>query len=842
MYLNRRKLLLWLWIAFPVCAFAANSEEVRKWPLRNGDFSTFSTTGSPDERFLETGDGPTYELNLQRCLPANWHPETIRGIHEFHKAEGPKLYPELPYHVFAKLNQPSAAVIETTEAGTACFRQELNLMPGSYRLVATASGAKGATAFVSILAGGVEISGEPVDMDSNPKQILLDAVSPGGMAQIRLCTTAAADQFVTFHQVELEIKKLDSTRVSFDDGSVLGGIVLPARSTLAEEYAGFELQQYIYRMTGKFPGIKGRDRTHRGTMIHLGAAAPQKVRSRLEGKPDDSYVVDDAGRKISLVGKTDAGTLYAAYDFLKEQGCRWIVPGANGETIPERPSLARAGSRVEIPDYDCRGYHALTQDYFYKPDGEEAWAAIDLDEYFDWCVRNRMNGIRFSGIKSYDFGAHRGHGWIQISNHSFNDMIAPHEEYFDTHPEWYPLVNGERLPKSHIKPFFPNQLCMSVQSLRDYTVNLATEFFDTNPKMRMFPLIPMDGASLWCECDGCKALDPPGIDWSEHYSKGSVIGVTDRYINFANEVAERVTEVHPDKRILCQAYSATIRPPKHEKIHKNVIVRYANLSRPGQGPLGKSILDETSPMWDTWREHLDGWSGAGAQLSHYNYMDWENTDVSLFWFFTLSDVTRVLHRNYNFRQLFGETEPNQRISFMMFQILAETLWDVDTDYKDVIRDVCKHYYGPVAEDMIAYNLMMDRAIIESDAWKDWKPVEGYLWGEGYRNVKHREIPFEVLEQGREMLESLASRVQNDPLLTVRIARARLGHAVLTYLRAQNALEPTSETRDIAREAFDLVHSMRVDHGVLIKRFSAVRLKNFHYPKIPDDGGQSAPEN
>ena len=164
----------------------------------------------------------------------------------------------------------------------------------------------------------------------------------------------------------------------------------------------------------------------------------------------------------------------------------------------------------------------------------------------------------------------------------------------------------------------------------------------------------------------------------------------------------------PEKRILIQAYGYTIRPPKHEKLHSNLVVRYANLSRPGQGPLGESILEKSVPMWDTWRDQLDGWRAAGAKMSHYNYMDWVNADASLFWYFTLSDVTRTLHRKYEFRQLFGETEPNQRVSVLMFQILAETLWDVDTDYRDVIREVCRHFYGPVAEEMIEYNLVMDR--------------------------------------------------------------------------------------------------------------------------------------
>ena len=830
------------WYVFAFLGFVVHAqpctvdgEILRKWPLANGDFSTFVVSGAPEENFLATGHEPTYRKYLDRCLPARWKPEIVSGEHAFHKAEAAPLTPaDLPYHVFAKLNQPSAAVIQTTRAGTACFSQDVSLMPGEYRLTVAVSGTSGAKTFVSFTSGGVEISGAPVDLGSAEVELHLDVTSPGGPSSVRIGATAAAGQVVTFHRVELGIERLETTTIPFDGGSKLGGIVLPSRPTLAEEYAAYELQWYLFRMTGRVPGIKGRDRTHGGTKILLGRAVSRGVLESLRGLPDDAYLVRAAGRKIFLAGRTDQATLYAAYDFLKQQGCRWIVPGEDGETVPVRSALQRAAEKIEAPDFDCRGYHVLPMDHFLGPNGEEGWVSIDLDEYLDWSLRNRMNGIRFSGIKSYDFGAHRGHGWIQISNHSFNSMIASHEKYFEEHPEWYPLVKGKRVPKSHLPPGFPNQLCISNQELRNYTVNLAIELFETNPEMRMFPLIPMDGPSLWCECEGCKALDPPGIDWSKHADTGDVVGMTDRYVNYANEVASRVAEVLPEKRILIQAYSYTIRPPKHEKPHSNVIVRYANLSRPGQGPLGESILEKSVPMWDTWRDQLDGWRAAGAKMSHYNYMDWVNADASLFWYFTLSDVTRTLHRKYEFRQLFGETEPNQRVSVLMFQILAETLWDVDTDYRDVIREVCRHFYGPVAEEMIEYNLVMDRAIIDSDAWKNWKQVEGQLWGEGWRSNQHQEIPLPVLEEGRMLLERLASRVKKDPVLAKRIARARLGHAYLTYLRANVDPHPTIETKAVARQAFDLIHSLWMNDGVIIKRFSAEKLRKFSYPAIEGD--------
>ena len=199
--------------------------------------------------------------------------------------------------------------------------------------------------------------------------------------------------------------------------------------------------------------------------------------------------------------------------------------------------------------------------------------------------------------------------------------------------------------------------------------------------------------------------------------------------------------------------------------------------------------------------------------------------MNFFWFFSLSDVTRTLHQQYNVRQLFGETEPNQRISPMMFHVLAETLWNVDIDYKTVVRDICEHYYGPAMDGMFAYNMMMERAIIESTAWKRWKPKEGRLWGEGYRNIQHVDISLEVLEQGRKDLESLSELVKSDPVLVRRIAHARLGHAFLTCLRAQNEPDGAVDTGATASQAIARVNTLWSEFDIMIKRQSLRHLPN-----------------
>ena len=49
--------------------------------------------------------------------------------------------------------------------------------------------------------------------------------------------------------------------------------------------------------------------------------------------------------------------------------------------------------------------------------------------------------------------------------------------------------------------------------------------------------------------------------------------MTDRALNFVNEVADRVSRVHPDKQIEMYAYASTGPPPKRERVHPNVLVK-----------------------------------------------------------------------------------------------------------------------------------------------------------------------------------------------------------------------------------------------------------------------------
>jgi hypothetical protein len=763
----------------------AATTDFPKWPLRNGDFSA-----------SRGWDRPT-----------DWEPATNSGKFNFVMD---------PQATFA--NSPSATVIDCVESGSGYLYQRLTVLKGDYRLSVDVSGTGKVAAHVVVAGKRSKV----VDGDGGWQTVQVDAPGLEGEIVVSINSEAMAGARAMFRNAKLDIVRLDTAAVPLEGGGQIGELVLPDDADLPERYACYELQKYVFQMTGKTPGLKGRDPVHKGRRIDLGRAADSRLLNTLANVSNDAYILHSTDNTTTLAGKTSQGTLYAVYDFLDKQGCRWVIPGDIGEIVPKRKSLAKVADRGESPDYDARALMVAAQDFF----STGGWITIHADDYFDWLTRNRLNGIWTAGTKTYDFDAHRGHGWIQMLNHSYNSLVAPHQKHFKDHPEWYPLVDGERMPVCDIGPRFVNQLCVSNEGLRDYTVDLIVKYFKENPTARAYPLNPMDAPSFWCECDDCKALDRPGLEWPADRSKRPTPGImTDRALNYANAVAERVSQVFPDKFIEMYAYSITLAPPTREKkVHKNVFIKYANLSGGrGTGPLGRSLLDPDVPIWNEWRETLDGWKKAGAMMAWYSYMEWEHPDVSLFWFYNTVDLLKNLHRKYNFRMHVGETTNNVQSSPMHYNIVARALWDVDIDYVAVLRDLCPKFYGPSGQDMLDYHLHMDKVIRESVAWKvkDWKPNE------------HQDFSLEALDRGREMLEVSAAKVKDDKKLTLRIAFARFGHAQLTYLHLINNKKKTAQGERAARAAFDLANSLWKDHGLMVKLPTTKQLGNFHYPPILD---------
>ena len=757
-----------------------------KWPIKNGDFST-----------------------SQRDLPLGWTAREESGKHLFSMEPAPKHLTPIP----------SIAVIEAVEDGGAYYFQSVPLLKGEYRLIADVSGSDGAKARVQYQKGE-ELAYEDIDVSSTWKtvDIELPKVTDVGEAGIylHLLTTGK----VKFKNVKIIAKSLASAPIPLADGGRIGGIVLPEKPTLAEEFACYELQRCIQAMTGLTLGLKGRDETFDGILIQIGRVEKHGDINALKNATSDAYLAGLLDGEIVLVGNSDESTLYAAYDFLKQQGCLWVLPGRDGEVIPRRDSLIGSAAQLQSPDYKIRGFYAIGQDFYL--DG--GWISIDPDEYFDWAIRNRFNAVWILYGVSSDLGEHRGHGHEQMMNHSYNAIIAPYDVYFKDHPDWYPLVKGVRTPMQDASQ--PSQLCVSNQGLRDYTVDLALKYFRDNPRSNIFAMNPMDGVVYWCECDKCKRLDPPGTDWSRNGK--DELYMTDRALNFANYVADEISKVDPSKKVSMYAYGCTRKPPKKESVHKNVIIQYASW----QGILNKPFMDNNPDNgFRGVREQLDGWKKQGAtEFTAYTYYDWLHPNAAIFWFNKCTEYVRGLREQYGFNGFLGETSQTTIWSSpTLYAVLANTLWNVKSDYKAVVKDTCEKFYGPAGQLLFEYNMLMDNDIMTSDSrtryarsHEQWNPME------------YREITLPSLETGKKMLQDAATLVQGDEVLSRRVAVAQFSNAITTLVKTSVDERKNKKSYLMAQAAFSDARSLYAKYGFMLKPATVRMLKTFYFPPIDEE--------
>ena len=608
----------------------------------------------------------------------------------------------------------------------------------------------------------------------------------------------------------IDMVKLATGPVPVADGAAIGKIVLPEDPEPAEAYAAWELQYFLWKMTGCAPGLEGRDPVAGGRTIAIGRAAPDAARAPLQGLKPEGYVIAVDDQTITLAGNSGRGTLYAAYDFLKTQGCRWFLPGPRGEVIPTRKTLELApGVRTESPDWDIRGF--LLHPTLHGPHGETV--NVLGNDYFDWAVRNRINAVWHGTALTHDLGAHRGYSHMQRLNHAWFSFVPP-----EAPEEWAPLVNGKRM-RMH-PAGRPNMVCSSNQDYRDAVVAAILKYFQENPQASVAACSADDEPAYWCECETCRAQDGDEGKgpWELHDDANPKIPMSDRALNFVNEVAERVSHVYPDKQIEMYAYASTTLPPVRTRVHPNVLIKvcYFQLS-----PV-RSLFEEhdsTKPI----TELLNKWRGTGVKhFGLYDYGSFNNIDCPIFWFFAVNNHLKALYERWGFRHYLGETDNTIGPSMALFNVRAASLWDRNADYQQVLEDLCRHYYGPAAEDLLAYyRYMHDRQL----RWELPEEQSPPFIGDA------AEYTLDATVAGKTFLDAARAKVAGDATRTGRIEIAEFGHALFTHYIATNKRRPapepvTVESVKTAKAAHERVMALWGRNGNLVLEGTRNDLMNY----------------
>jgi len=356
---------------------------------------------------------------------------------------------------------------------------------------------------------------------------------------------------------------------------------LQADSTIRilEEPVGDPTLQFAAGQLRHYLGLALGVRTHAGAggdgaYRFILRSLSDRAGRLLDTAPDAVDIVLD-GTTARIQGATARATLFGVYAFLKRYvGCRWVRPGEDHTPRLEQLDLPDRDRQTLIPDF---GYRALMLFPFY-PDRSNA--------QIDWAAKVGLNTVHVATNGSDHWEAMDARTTVlpeiakrgldlHYGGHTFYAWVPP-SRYFETHPEYFALVDGRRSVRCD--PPHASSLCLSNPAVPDVAAQGIRDFLDRNPETRIVDLWSMDGFA-YCQCASCQRelgeARPSVFSGADRPTRVT----TEPVLRFANAVARQIADTHPDVWVNLLAYMNMLDAPRGVGVAENVLIGFAPVER-----------------------------------------------------------------------------------------------------------------------------------------------------------------------------------------------------------------------------------------------------------------------
>ena len=378
------------------------------------------------------------------------------------------------------------------------------------------------------------------------------------------------------------------------------------------------------------------------------------IGAELDKLDDDGFILHAAGNNIYVAGKKWWGDNWAAHDLLERYaGCRWYGPdkefwkpeqGIVGlfDVVPKR-------ERIEVPS----DAHVVEQPVY------------------------KMRFFRFMPLHAFRLR------YRDQFHHALVGIIDP-RKHGEQHPEWFPLIDGERyVPPPGQEIHF--QPCATHPEVEAVVAGAAIDHFKQNPDSSAFS-VGMNDTDRFCECDKCIAVAPATITDKQQR-------LAFAFFDFYNRVAARVEAAgFGDKRLGCLGYAGLSVLPKGSIRMHPMLVPY--LTRDSAVLFDPNQQNEFADIVATW-------NGLAHRMGIYEYM-YGGGFV----------VPRVYNRYLikNIRDQYGvgcdgfyaESYPNFGLDGPKYWLTARMLWDPRQDPEKLLTAYYADLFGPAAKPVRAY--------------------------------------------------------------------------------------------------------------------------------------------
>ena len=400
---------------------------------------------------------------------------------------------------------------------------------------------------------------------------------------------------------------------------------------------------------------------------------------------DWDYQRDVRVDAIEITAVSEVGVTNAIYDLLHRWGCRWVFPGTLGESFPA------PGTVLTLPSGLDRVHQSTAPDAM-------AYCGYDNDtEYSLWLKRNGLSAERYFP---------HSHTWMAVVNPAIYFDPVNHPESY--HPEYYALIGGVRTPTQPCTTN-PEVINLFIQS------GLTTLGVSSLASVSIEP----DDNIAFCQCENCRALDPPGVRPDGQKS------MTNRVVTLANAVADAVAGPYPTKKVSILAYSTHLDPPVGVSPRQNVSVSVCR-----NACWVHLRHDSACPSCQQWWDLLDDWLVIANEVRLYEYLPicWTGNLPSPLYLEHGASLAEQVNRGVVGSISDSGNYQGMASNFPVYYMDFRMKVDADQDPDVILADMCGALFGPAAGVMETYYRTLAQVTDKQFPERQPGGINGTAWG------------------------------------------------------------------------------------------------------------------
>ncbi|MBQ9778453.1 MAG: DUF4838 domain-containing protein [Clostridia bacterium] len=512
-----------------------------------------------------------------------------------------------------------------------------------------------------------------------------------------------------------------------------------ANETVA--FAATELRRYLSMMmpTGGAISLSLASPCSEGFRIGLMQDFSLDVSDVRDCALDDIIYMDTTENGGVIAGNNPRAVLLAVYEYLRQNGCRWLFPGPDGEFIPQK--LIQPVKLRHVPSLRYRGWcnegamarqtmldmieftpkvgmnvmmiqfrvpKAFYSRYYEHRRNQENFAPLSItkEQVMQWTseceCEAAKRGLQLHtmghGFTIEPFGVDTSEAWAKISE---DDLTPENREYLA-------MIDGKRA-------FFGGtpintNFCMSNPKARAKVAEYITEYAKAHPGADYVHVWLADAHNNHCECDACRQKTPS--DW---------------YMILMNDIDAALSAKGLQTRIVFIAYVDTSWAPLTEKIQNPdrftlmlaPITRNYTFTLPAgrvtATPLPYQHNNNTMPQTlDDYLAYYTEWkkSWSGTSLCYeYHFWQHQHYDPS-----GLALAKRIYEdvRVYKSFDIDGLIQCGSQRSFfphgLAYYVHARTHFDQSLSFEEIAADYFLHAFGENYKEFLALFAEVEKAI------------------------------------------------------------------------------------------------------------------------------------